>query len=201
MKVKALIVAAMVITSVNAGWLDTFMGWFGIDRGSQGSVSSPNLPDSTLDEARDLFSSENDPADGSDDGDEKPTCDSIIAYLNGLQVRMLGLAQKYQDQLPALYSLKKKAANGLKDEEMEGYYASRRKVEVTLKGIKAEFTNSNARHSKGWTNLTGKGCWNEYLHLMSPEEMIKVSVFLDKLLGWSGYEKPHEDGVRILYRK
>ncbi|KAH6575920.1 hypothetical protein BASA60_004737 [Batrachochytrium salamandrivorans] len=102
MKVKALIVAAMVITSVNAGWLDTFMGWFGIDRGSQG------------DEARDLFSSENDPADGSDDGDEKPTCDSIIAYLNGLQVRMLGLAQKYQDQLPALYSLKKKAANGLK---------------------------------------------------------------------------------------
>ncbi|KAH6573835.1 hypothetical protein BASA50_000294 [Batrachochytrium salamandrivorans] len=207
MRVNALFVAAMVITSVNAGWLDTFMGWFGIDRGNQGLVSSPNLPehgpgsvlpsdsqDSTLDDARDLDPYNQEPGDGSNDGDEELTCDSIIADLTKLQVKMLELYGQFRAQLPAFYDLKSRAGD-LKDEEMDDYHASRREVEAMLEGIKAEFTNSNARYSEDWATLIDKGCLDDYVYLMSPVEMTQISMFLDELQSSSGNEKIHGEDV------
>ncbi|KAH9274781.1 hypothetical protein BASA83_002988 [Batrachochytrium salamandrivorans] len=108
MKVKALIVAAMVITSVNAGWLDRFINWLGYKYDSElvfppsipehgpGSVLPSNLPDSTLDDAQDLDPYNQEPGDGSNDGDEELTCDSIIADLTKLQVKMLELAEDFR---------------------------------------------------------------------------------------------------------
>ncbi|KAH6594436.1 hypothetical protein BASA50_006683 [Batrachochytrium salamandrivorans] len=97
----------------------------------------------------------------------------------------------FQDQLPALYDLKSRA-DGLKDEEMEGYHASRREVEATLEDIKAEFTNLNARHSEGWTDLTAKAVGTNYLHLMSPEEMMQSKCFLDNYWVGPGMKRPTE---------
>ncbi|KAH6577975.1 hypothetical protein BASA60_003822 [Batrachochytrium salamandrivorans] len=91
-------------------------------------------------------------------GMKKPTCNSIIADLKKLQVKMLELAQKFQDQLPAFYDLKSRV-DGLKDEEMDDYHASRREVEATLEDIKAEFTYLNAKYSEGWATLTAKAVW------------------------------------------
>ncbi|KAH6591483.1 hypothetical protein BASA50_008659 [Batrachochytrium salamandrivorans] len=206
MKVNALVVAAMVITSVNADWLDRFINWLGYRYDSElvfppsipehgpGSVLPSNLPDSTLDDAQDLDPYNQEPGDGSNDGDKKPTCNSIIADLKKLQVKMIELAQKYQDQLPAFYDLKSRV-DGLKDEEMDDYHASRREVEATLEDIKAEFTNLNARYSEGWATLTGKGCVDDYIQLMAPAEMTQIGIFLDELQSSSEYEKAHEDDV------
>ncbi|KAH6591486.1 hypothetical protein BASA50_008662 [Batrachochytrium salamandrivorans] len=213
MRFNALVVAAMVITSVNASPFGIFKVWLGIDGGSQepaspsdspehgpGSVLPSNSQDSTLNDAQDLDPYNQDPADGSDDGDEKSTCDSIIADLKELQVKMLELYEQFRAQLPAFYELKSRA-DDLKDEEMDNYHVSRREVEATLEDIKAEFTYLNARYSEGWADLIHKGCWNDYLHLMAPEEMTQIGIFLNVLQSSSEYEKPHEKGVRILDRK
>ncbi|KAH6591499.1 hypothetical protein BASA50_008675 [Batrachochytrium salamandrivorans] len=212
MKVKALIVAAMVITSVNAGWLDRFINWLGYKYDSElvfppsipehgpGSVLPSNLPDSTLDDAQDLDPYNQEPGDGSNDGDEELTCDSIIADLTKLQVKMLELAEDFQDQLPAFYELKSRA-DDLKDEEMDNYHVSRREVEAMLEDIKAEFTYLNARYSEDWADLTHKGCWNDYLHLMAPAEMTQISMFLNVLQSSSGNEKIHGEDVVSLDRK
>ncbi|KAH6564667.1 hypothetical protein BASA50_008679 [Batrachochytrium salamandrivorans] len=227
MKVRVLVVAAMVITSVNANWLDTFMGWLGINSSSQGSVlpsdspehgpgsvlpsDSPehgpgsvlpsNSQDSTLNDTQDLDPYNQDPADGSDDGDEESTCGSIIADLTGLQVIMLELDEDFRAWLPTLYNLKKKAVDGLKDEEMDDYHVWRRKVEAMLEDIKVEFINLNAKYSEGWATLIAKGCLDDHVHLMSPEGMMQISMFFDELQSSSGYEKSPEKGVRILDRK
>ncbi|KAH6577969.1 hypothetical protein BASA60_003816 [Batrachochytrium salamandrivorans] len=213
MKVNALVVAAMVITSVNASPFGIFKVWLGIDSGSQEPASPSDSPehgpglvlpsdsqDSTLNDTQDLDPYNQDPADGSNDGDEESTCDSIIADLKELQVKMLGLDEQFRNQLPTLYELKSRV-DDLKDEEMDDYHASRREVEATLEDIKAEFINSSAKYSEGWATLIAKGCLDDHVHLMSPEGMMQISMFFDELQSSSGYEKSPEKGVRILDRE
>ncbi|KAH6569964.1 hypothetical protein BASA50_008667 [Batrachochytrium salamandrivorans] len=213
MKFNALVVAAMVITSAHAGQFGLFTSWLGINGGNQDPVSSPDSPehgpgsvlpsnsqDSTLDDAQDPDPYNQDPVDGSDDGDKKPTCDSIIDDLKKLQVKMLGLDEQFRNQLPTLYELKSRA-DGLKDEEMDDYHVSRKEVETTLEDIKAEFINLSAKYSEGWVTLIADGCWNDYLHLMSPEGMMQISMFFDELRGSSENEKIHGEDVVSLDRK
>ncbi|KAH6565043.1 hypothetical protein BASA62_007561 [Batrachochytrium salamandrivorans] len=121
MKFRALVVAAMVITSVNAKWYDIFLNCFGKNRASnsgererllQKNEDTPQYSEATRNRGGyGLHDSDN--SDNSDDSDdeedniyERPACDSMLATLRGLRKSISRLSREHSDGLSALCKLK-----------------------------------------------------------------------------------------------
>ncbi|KAH6565975.1 hypothetical protein BASA62_006953 [Batrachochytrium salamandrivorans] len=91
MRVKALVVAAMVITSVNASGKGGFKSWFGRG-GMTGSESRHNLLRSTLSLSQEPEPTKKKLGDGSGGGGKDPFCDSMTSKLSGLRDKAVALS-------------------------------------------------------------------------------------------------------------
>ncbi|KAH9265997.1 hypothetical protein BASA84_001341 [Batrachochytrium salamandrivorans] len=127
MKFRALVVAAMVITSVNAVWHDIFKSCFkrGGSRSRSGS-SECLLPDDDSDTPQEFevtgYRGGNDPydEDASKELADDPAmayvnpdlaCDLIIVKLYGVWGEADGLDQQLRESVPAIYKLIRKNAD------------------------------------------------------------------------------------------
>ncbi|KAH6572722.1 hypothetical protein BASA61_004845 [Batrachochytrium salamandrivorans] len=120
MRVKVLVVAAMVITSVNAGWRRRFGGWFErICRPRQRSSQNPqvNVPGPGPSQSsprhalfpispQDSLDDSSDESQYSEPTDEKDTiCGDIKAKLSGLQDSIDNLDIVFKKWMPEFYKL------------------------------------------------------------------------------------------------
>ncbi|KAH6587844.1 hypothetical protein BASA61_006179, partial [Batrachochytrium salamandrivorans] len=97
MRVKVLVAAAMVITSVNASGKGGFKSWFGRG-GMTGSESRHNLLRSTLSLFQGPEPTKKKPGDSSGGGGKDPFCDSMTSKLSGLHDEAVALSSNIPRQ-------------------------------------------------------------------------------------------------------
>ncbi|KAH6590575.1 hypothetical protein BASA50_009294 [Batrachochytrium salamandrivorans] len=105
MRVKVLVVAAMVITSVNASGKGGFRGWFGRSSMSK-AESRHNLLRSTLSLFQGPEPTKKKPGGGSGGDDKDPFCDPIISKLSGLRDKAAELSSNIPRQRQISYRLR-----------------------------------------------------------------------------------------------
>ncbi|KAH6595391.1 hypothetical protein BASA50_005909 [Batrachochytrium salamandrivorans] len=118
MKVSVLAVAAMVITSVNAGWTDGAKDWLkrtgdklksALTLGSSGNGPVvPKYSEATRNRGGYGLCDSDNSEDEKDDYDiyDDPVCDSMLATLRGLRKSIYKLSREHSDGLSALCKLK-----------------------------------------------------------------------------------------------
>ncbi|KAH6574715.1 hypothetical protein BASA50_007630 [Batrachochytrium salamandrivorans] len=205
MKFNALVVAAMVITSVNAGRRGGFRGWLGGGR-MTGSESRERPGGS-----QDLDPAKKELGSGSGDDD---TGKELVSYPNGAYVKggsgnksngVVGvepspicalIASKLYDlwneiddfdfvfrsQMLTYYRLMvrgdKNDENGdLNFEEARVWLKFHPEAIPELQEIKAKYTGFEGNYYKTWAELAENNCLTEKLKSISPKEMIKQRYF------------------------
>ncbi|KAH9271406.1 hypothetical protein BASA83_006498 [Batrachochytrium salamandrivorans] len=202
MKVKALVVAAMVITSVNAGWRRKPRVFVGGDDSKPGSVFSQDLTETGPSMSQDIEPTKKESADDSNmNGIGKNLiCDFLISKAEGLHRNIFGNVDEYRSHLSVLYILQEKAEN-LKEEEKEDHSASFERVNGGLQAIKEEFTSLKDRYLQILKQLVRNECMTESVHLTSPEDMERIDIFLDELLNLRESTKKDKEGVIVFHRE
>ncbi|KAH9273398.1 hypothetical protein BASA83_004402 [Batrachochytrium salamandrivorans] len=187
MKFNVLVVAAMVITSVNAVWHDVFTGCFGdrCDMSKAGefrrliqdeleSVSPPEL----------LGNDPNEPQE-SDPPEYDPICDPILEELTLLRRESYDIEAAFRGQMPTHFNLMKgKDADGkkinprtLKTEQVAAYLELSNEKKATVGGFKAEYAVVMEKYRKPWKELIKNRCLTESRIWMSPDEVTKRGPF------------------------
>ncbi|KAH9248745.1 hypothetical protein BASA83_001300 [Batrachochytrium salamandrivorans] len=196
MKFRALVVAAMVITSVNAGGDDIFMGCFkkGGSRSRSGS-SECLVPDDDSDTPQEFrvtgYRGGNDPYD--EDASKELADDPAMAYVNPnltcnlIIVRLYGvwgdadvLDRQLRKLVPAIYKLIQKNANedDLITQEIEEQFELESKDNLELQTIQEKYAAVMEKYYKTWDDFKRNECSIELHDWMAPEEMIKVGHLL-----------------------
>ncbi|KAH9246146.1 hypothetical protein BASA81_016314 [Batrachochytrium salamandrivorans] len=160
MKFNALVVAAMVVTSVNAGLVKELMGCF------RGSCES--------DEFQDSEGVEDDRGNGSKvyDIDAKLTCDTIVSILDNLYNQMLELS----DGVPSLQSISSSPngkTNNLKAGDTD-YFVSQDEATSKLEAIKKDYVDVKAQYDGLQVEFIQKECSTKGYTLISQEKMLKM---------------------------
>ncbi|KAH6585526.1 hypothetical protein BASA50_001135 [Batrachochytrium salamandrivorans] len=202
MKVKALVVAAMVITSVNAGWRRRFKDLFGGNGGKPRSVFPQDLSMNEWSMSQDTEPTKKESADDSNmNGIGKNLiCDFLISIAEDLHRNIFGNVDEYRSHLSVLYTLQGKAEN-LKEEEKEDHSASFEHVNGRLQAIKGEFTSLKDRYLEMLKQLVRNECMTESVHLTSPEDMERIDIFLDELLNLRESTRKDKEGVIVFHRE
>ncbi|KAH9263548.1 hypothetical protein BASA83_013070 [Batrachochytrium salamandrivorans] len=152
MKFNALVVAAMVITSVNAGWHRRPRVFLGGDDNSLGSVFSQDLA-----ETGSSMSQDTDPTnkESSNDSDmngigKNLICDFPDLHNQGLQASLVEHADEFRGHL-ALLHISTREGGDLKEEQRGKAILHRLDgVNGRLEAIKSEFAKLEEEYSKFW---------------------------------------------------
>ncbi|KAH6600084.1 hypothetical protein BASA61_002374 [Batrachochytrium salamandrivorans] len=195
MKFRGLVVAAMVITSVNAGGGDIFKGCFkrGSSRSRSGSSECllPKDGDTLQEFEATGYRGGNDPydEDASKELADDPkmayvnpdlTCDLIIVRLYDLWGEADGLDRQLRKLVPTIYKLIQKNANedDLITREIEERFELKSKDNLELQTIQAKYAAMMETYYKTWDDFKRNECSIELHDWMAPEEMIKVGHLL-----------------------
>ncbi|KAH6560346.1 hypothetical protein BASA50_003326 [Batrachochytrium salamandrivorans] len=200
MRFNALVVAAMVITSVNAvgrGGFRSLLGGNGHRTGSGPSYG-------TLEEDLESELTQDPPAHGPEpvssqglsrdewDGlrvpknaKKDPICDPIVIELSKLWLKVYVLNCEFRALMPVYYKLMKgEDENGkkikkrkLKSKQTAAYLALSDEHKAKLREFKAEYAGATEKYDETWKQLIAKECSTEYSGLSSMEDMIKWEHF------------------------
>ncbi|KAH6596503.1 hypothetical protein BASA50_005053 [Batrachochytrium salamandrivorans] len=132
MKFNILVVAAMVITSVNAGWHRRPKVVSGSDDSKPGSVSSYELPEGDSSLSQDTVHTNKESSNDSDMNvvSENIFCDFLTLAAKDLQRNLVERADEFRGHLASLHILQEKEET-LKDEQRENHSASTGRVNET----------------------------------------------------------------------
>ncbi|KAH9274299.1 hypothetical protein BASA83_003297 [Batrachochytrium salamandrivorans] len=190
MKFNALVVAAMVITSVNAAGKGGFPGCL---RGKcmSKAESRDNLVNPEAGASKDRDHTKKESSDDSEAG-KALACSIIISELEDLEAMILGLAREFDDLLPFFYTItsemeywqatqtegpsekygeaKTKLQNTEElDDPSERYIITR----DTMRKTQKDLSNLNSNYYTGWLKATVKCDWAKYQSLTSPEKLME----------------------------
>ncbi|KAH6563522.1 hypothetical protein BASA50_002552 [Batrachochytrium salamandrivorans] len=186
MKFQALVVAAMVVTSVNAGLLGKLPSEAENSGDESGSVSEQNLLQNDSDPSQDPEpTKEKQAGDLSDEDKKNQICNSILLTLYGLRGQIIRLAHQLRVQMLIINDLNIKR-NHLYFWEIPGHFLSKYEARAELQSIENKYATVMGEYYQTWQDLTGSGCPTESLKSMFPKEMIDIDVFLS-------------DELRLLY--
>ncbi|KAH6588386.1 hypothetical protein BASA50_010752 [Batrachochytrium salamandrivorans] len=202
MKVNVLVAAAMVITSVNAGWHRRLRSLFGRNDRRPGSVFPQDLTETGSSMSQDTEPTNKESSNDSDmNGIGKNLiCDFLISTTKGLQASLVGHADEFRGHLALLHILQARE-DTLKDEQRESHSASTGRVNGRLEAIKGEFAKLQAEYSRFWTMLVDNECLAEDYYLIGPQDMARVGVLLDVLQKTPRNASVHGDDVVSLDRQ
>ncbi|KAH9271299.1 hypothetical protein BASA83_006628 [Batrachochytrium salamandrivorans] len=160
MKFNALVVAAMVITSVNA----VFLGKLSSEVENSGDKSGliPRL----------VVLGEEKSANDSNmrDTENNPACRRVYPILKDLQEHILKLSEEYHDHRLALCKIKGKTDNS-KSDEADEYLKSHSTTSATMQRIKQKTITLKGEHEKAWMSFANAGCLNQSNQLLSPAKL------------------------------
>ncbi|KAH6569536.1 hypothetical protein BASA61_003818 [Batrachochytrium salamandrivorans] len=186
MKFQALVVAAMVITSVNAGLLGKLPSEAENNGDESGLVSEQNLLQNDSDPSQDPEpTKEKQAGDLSDEDKKNQMCNSILLTLYGLRSQIIGLAHQLRIQMLILNDLNIEESR-LDFWEIFGHFLPKYEVRAKMQSIENKYATVMGKYYQTWQDLTGSDCPTESLKSMFPEEMIGLDAFLS-------------DELRLLY--
>ncbi|KAH6596505.1 hypothetical protein BASA50_005055 [Batrachochytrium salamandrivorans] len=202
MKFNILVVAAMVITSVNAGWHRRPKVVPGSDDSKPGSVSSHDLSEGDSSLSQDTVHTNKESSNDSDTNvvSENIFCDFLTLAAKDLQRNLVERADEFRDHLASLHMLQEKE-DTLKDEQMENHSASTERVNGILEAIKEEFAKLQKEYREVWEMLKNNGCLVEDYYLIDPQDMARVGLLLELLQETPRNASVHGDDVISLDRK
>ncbi|KAH9262719.1 hypothetical protein BASA83_013758 [Batrachochytrium salamandrivorans] len=198
MKVNVLVVAAMVIASVNAGGRKKGAGGHRHNDGSEPSSEAVisrvyvPVPVVSLESAssRDFSDEEwallegRDPTSVQKARDLKdfgiiktPDCDTLFAKLQDLQGRILQLSDKYSSCRLTLCGINIKADSS-KSNEIAGYLTSHATASGTMQRARQVAITLKEEYEETWMSFLDAGCLNQSNRLFTPEEIGKWVIFL-----------------------
>ncbi|KAH6570534.1 hypothetical protein BASA62_004312 [Batrachochytrium salamandrivorans] len=174
MRVNILVVAAMVITSVNAGLIKESKDLPSDDL-NQESVQSK--------EEWDVFQesepSKNGQCDDSDDAEKTKICNRMLFIAEKIQASIFDLADDFRINLP-IPDAPNRGANDLEPEAREGHAEFYSQIKDEQKAIKEKATFLKGKYEEIWEKIVKTGCPTESTRLLSPEDMAIVAIFLDE---------------------
>ncbi|KAH6563559.1 hypothetical protein BASA50_008626 [Batrachochytrium salamandrivorans] len=179
MKFQALVVAAMVIASVNAGLPDKLPSEAENSSDESGSVSEQNLLPKDGDAFQALRRTKKEekgqnPIVYNTDNDR--TCTILLIELRDLYQDIVFLHGLFHEQM--LISLDSKdKVNNMNTEEIEDHSTFQDEAASELEGIKKELASLEQTYHKTWDQFVGIGCSVESHISLSPEEMAKNGYF------------------------
>ncbi|KAH9256547.1 hypothetical protein BASA81_005236 [Batrachochytrium salamandrivorans] len=198
MKFNSLVVAAMVIASVNAGGRKKSAGGHRHNDGSGPSseavisrvyVPVPVVPSESA-SSRDFSEEEwavlegRDPIsvqkvrDLKDYGTIKtPDCDTLFGKLQDLQGRILQLSDKYSSCRLTLCKININA-DRFKPEEMDEYLKSHATASGTMQRARQVAITLKEEYERTWMSFEDAGCLNQSNRLFTPKEIDKWVIFL-----------------------
>ncbi|KAH6589853.1 hypothetical protein BASA61_005459 [Batrachochytrium salamandrivorans] len=179
MKFNALVVAAMVITSVNAGLFGKATNPF---KKSGGGSMSEQLYD-PLENDEDIFQesepTKNGQYDDSDDAEKTQDCNRMFTIAEKIQDNIFDLADDFRINLP-IPDAPNSGANDLKPEAREGHAEFYSQIKDEQKAIKEKATFLKEKYEENWEKIVKTECPTESVRLLSPEEMMEIGIYLDK---------------------
>ncbi|KAH6563028.1 hypothetical protein BASA50_011392 [Batrachochytrium salamandrivorans] len=172
MKFSALVVAAMVITSVSAGKRKRIRGCSEGDDSNSGSVPPPELLESDGGPSQESDPTEENPADGLDMNGTKEglDCGPIVAQLYFLRGEAVSFYWDWR-RIYARYN-RIERENGLSPEEMGNHYASRND-DPEMQEIESKLDLLEEEYRAAWGVVLSENCFTDSLESMSPERVIK----------------------------
>ncbi|KAH6601546.1 hypothetical protein BASA61_001925 [Batrachochytrium salamandrivorans] len=192
MKFNVLVIAAMVIASVNAGGRkkgasghrhnDDSMPRSGAPFGLKVYPLFPQKrPVHDSDTLQDL-----DHTNNKGDHDlakhevyEDPDCKILSRTLLDLQASIVDLSGEYHDNRSTIFELQIKMKNS-EDEEHSEQRASQSLAHAAMQKIKLEAITLKGEYKRLWKNLLDAGCLVDFNYSLSPEEIGRLGVFLDE---------------------
>ncbi|KAH6584745.1 hypothetical protein BASA60_000840 [Batrachochytrium salamandrivorans] len=187
-----LVIAAMVVTSVNAGGKERPRGLFKQGDGSGLKSKAPfglrvyslfpkkrPVHDSGASQDTDPTSKES--SNGSDDDAAKKesACKRLASELLYLQQRIFEHFDEFHIQLSISNNLKDNKET-LKTEEIGNRFASYNLVNAKLETIKKRFVVSDEYYRETYGELVQNDCSTEFPRLIPPKEMMELSVTLNE---------------------
>ncbi|KAH9265216.1 hypothetical protein BASA83_011216 [Batrachochytrium salamandrivorans] len=183
MRVKVLVVAAMVITSVNASGKGKFGGWFGRSSMSK-AESRHNLLRSTLSLSQEPEPTKKKPGGGSGGDDKDPFCDPIISKLYELHDEAVALSSNIPRQRQVSRELR---GHRCKDADRDEYgyievdkLATRSELDdedsPEMKQTKESLIALEKEYRKLWIPFIND-CWAKSAYVLPPEKMIEKWFF------------------------
>ncbi|KAH6577545.1 hypothetical protein BASA60_003951 [Batrachochytrium salamandrivorans] len=201
MKFNVFVVAAMVITSVNAG---------GSDKPSSGDENSGGRSKSVVPEGlmgdssgseslqeslghgsepaltQDSLQKEWNESQYSEPTEYDPKCDPIVIKLDELWLKADEINARFYSQLPVYYRLmkgedlrgKKIKKHKLKLKKMTTYLKLSDENKTKLTELKARYTGVMNEYRVTWKKLRREGCPTEHLRVFSVKDMIQKGHFL-----------------------
>ncbi|KAH6568292.1 hypothetical protein BASA50_010520 [Batrachochytrium salamandrivorans] len=199
MRVNVLVVAAMVITSVNAGWRKkdaggnrhndgrkTSKGPLGLtvrplslvlpSKSSESEPSSelsPKSPVHPLSLVLPQTSSESDESTSQkpDHPKKTPVCDPIVIELYTLWGKAYVLDLTIQTQMPILSNIVKEESesNALKIKKVEDWFESHPGDKATIKEMRTEHADLMREYYEVWKQFLGSGCLVKDFMELSPD--------------------------------
>ncbi|KAH6561561.1 hypothetical protein BASA60_008702 [Batrachochytrium salamandrivorans] len=145
MRVDVLVVAAMVITSVNAKWFDILLGCFW-GRCKSSTSQKPDHPKKT------------------------PVCDSIVKELEVLLGRAYVFDLTIEAQMPILSNIIKEegGSSASKIKRVEDWFKSHLEDKDTIEKMRDEHTDLMEHYYETWGRFSGSGCLVENFMELSP---------------------------------
>ncbi|KAH9244643.1 hypothetical protein BASA81_017939 [Batrachochytrium salamandrivorans] len=177
MKFRALVVAAMVITSTPVQYSEATR-----NRGGYGLHDSDNSEDS------------DDSDDEEDNIYERPACDSMLATLRGLQDDISRLSREHSDGLSALCELKDGESHW-KDWGLGSRFTSRDISKAELEHTKKKVDVLKERYTGVLEEFLSIGCSTKVHNPMSLEEVDDLKKFLSNLVESSDCGDEQETSV------
>ncbi|KAH6583500.1 hypothetical protein BASA50_008154 [Batrachochytrium salamandrivorans] len=191
MRVNILVVAAMVITSVNAGL---------IKESKDLSNDDLNLESVQSKEEWDIFQesepTKNGQYDDSDDAEKTKICSALISVSEELHKDITDQASKFQGNLLFFYALKD-MENNLEPEVREGHAEFYSQVKDEQNAIKETISDLERKYEEVWEKIVKTECPTESVHLLSPEDMA-IGISLDKQMMTPQVQDTVESDVDIL---
>ncbi|KAH6572588.1 hypothetical protein BASA60_006557 [Batrachochytrium salamandrivorans] len=187
MKFNVLVVAAMVIASVNAVWHDNLPS--GVE--NSGDMSKAESEES-------LLQGWNEPKVPKPIKDDSK-CDPIVEKLTDLRRETYNIEDELRERMPTYFNLMKGMdADGkkinpsiLKAEQVTAYLELSDEKKATVEGFKTEYAGVMERYDAIWGEFIDSRCFTEDLLWMSPDEMIKRGPF-PKLQDENDVDIPNE---------
>ncbi|KAH6599537.1 hypothetical protein BASA61_002522 [Batrachochytrium salamandrivorans] len=172
MKFSALVVAAMVITSVSAGKRKRIRGCSEGDDSNSGSVPPPELLESDGGPFQALGPTQEKPADDLNmNGTKKDlVCGPIVSQLALLLATTSDLYWDWR-RIYVRYN-RIERGDSLSPEEMGNHYASRND-DPEMQKIESKLDLLEKEHRAAWAKLVKKNCPIKSFQSMSPERVIK----------------------------
>ncbi|KAH6593574.1 hypothetical protein BASA50_007243 [Batrachochytrium salamandrivorans] len=196
MKFRALVIAAMVIASVNAGGHDKLPS--GVE--NSGDVSKAESKQSLLQKngaelkGRDPTSVKKTNNLKDYDTVKPPNCKILFAKLKRLQKRILQLSDKYNNCRLTLCKIHIKA-DSPKSGKVNKYFKSHSTTSGTMQKARQKATALKEEYEETWTSFEGAGCLDIFDQLLSPSKIGELKIFLGNSMKSSVCERIQETAV------